>query len=85
MASRSTSATWNGTATTLVSKTTGGVPGNGDSDEPAISRDGRFLGFESLSTNFPGGLGGTDSQVYVRNRSRDNAHPGEQEHRRLPR
>lgn len=58
--------------TSLVSKTTGGVPGNADSDDPAISRDGRFLGFESQSTNLPGGLGGVEDQVYVRNRPQGN-------------
>jgi hypothetical protein len=58
--------------TTLVSKTTGGVTGNGDSFDPSISRNGRFLGFESESTNFPGGLGAPDAQVYLRNRRQGN-------------
>ncbi len=53
--------------TSLVSKTTGGVPGNNYSEDPAISRDGRFLGFESRSGNLPGGMGGT-IKAYVRDR-----------------
>lgn len=58
--------------TSLVSKTTGGVPANNGSFDPAISRDGRFLGFESESTNLPGGLGSPDAQVYLRNRRQGN-------------
>jgi Tol biopolymer transport system component len=53
--------------TRLVSRTTDGVPANADSEDPSISTDGRFLGFESEATNLPGGLGVAD-QVYVRNR-----------------
>jgi TolB protein len=56
--------------TSLVSQTTGGAPADGDSEDPAISRDGRFLGFESQATNLPGGLGVAD-QVYVRDRLRN--------------
>jgi Tol biopolymer transport system component len=40
--------------TRLVSKTTGGDPADGDSEEPAISRNGRYVAFESTdSTNLP--------------------------------
>ncbi len=51
--------------TKLISKTSGGTPANDDSEDPAISPNGRILGFESEATNLPGGLG-TDDQVYVR-------------------
>ncbi len=52
--------------TRLVSKTTGGSPADEDSEDAAISPNGRFVGFESESSNLPGGLGGADDQVYVR-------------------
>lgn len=54
--------------TTLISKTSGGDPANADSEDSFVSRNGRFLGFESQATNLPGGLGGTDDQIYVRDR-----------------
>jgi len=41
----------NGT-TTRVSEATGGAEANGFSDTPSISRDGRFVVFESNATNF---------------------------------
>jgi hypothetical protein len=50
----------------LISKTSGGTPANDDSEDPAISPNGRVVGFESESTNLPGGLGGGDDEVYVR-------------------
>ena len=37
--------------TTLVSATPGGQPGNGDSDDPVISPDGRYVAFLSQATN----------------------------------
>ncbi|MGH2925144.1 MAG: TolB family protein [Solirubrobacterales bacterium] len=52
--------------TTLVSKTDGGSPADADSDDPAVSPNGRMVAFESDSSNLPGGLGG-DSQAYIRN------------------
>lgn len=36
-----------------------GTPGNGPSDNPALSEDGRFVAFESTATNFAPGLTGT--------------------------
>jgi Tol biopolymer transport system component len=51
--------------TTLVSKTNGGTPADDDSEDAAISPNGRIIGFESEASNLPGGLG-TDDQVYVR-------------------
>jgi Tol biopolymer transport system component len=50
----------------LISKTSGGTPANDDSEDPAISPNGRIVGFESESTNLPGGLGGGDDEIYVR-------------------
>lgn len=52
--------------TKLVSKTTAGEAANDESDDSEISRNGRFVGFESVATNLPHGLGGLDDQVYVR-------------------
>ncbi len=52
--------------TKLVSKTNGGDPADGGgSYDPAISDDGRFVGFESSATNLPGSVPPYD-QVYVR-------------------
>jgi hypothetical protein len=52
--------------TRLVSKTSGGSPANADSEDPAITPNGLIVGFESESTNLPGGLGAGDDQIYVR-------------------
>jgi hypothetical protein len=51
--------------TRLVSKTSGGSPADDDSEDSAISPNGKFVGFESEASNLPGGLGG-DDQVYIR-------------------
>jgi hypothetical protein len=51
--------------TKLVSKTTGGTPANQDSQDPAISLNGRVVAFESEASNLPGGGSGKD-QAYVR-------------------
>jgi Tol biopolymer transport system component len=54
--------------TRLISKTTGGEPADGDSEDAAISANGRFVAFESEgSSNLPGS-NGTDDQVYVHDR-----------------
>ena len=52
--------------TKLVSKSGNGAPGDDGSYDPGISDDGRFVNFESYATNFPGSLGPTYLQVYVR-------------------
>ncbi len=61
-----------GTATTaLVSVSGDGAsPGNGESYNPVISSDGRFVAFVSLATNLvtnppPGGFDGVTPQVFV--------------------
>lgn len=43
----------------FVSITADGQPGNGLSDNPALSQDGRHVVFESTATNFAPGLDGT--------------------------
>jgi Tol biopolymer transport system component len=54
--------------TTLISKdnTVIPVPGNGVSASPAISSDGRFVAFASLSTNL--GAAGGNQQIYIHDR-----------------
>ena len=52
--------------TTVVSKSSAGIFGNGTSSVPAISADGRYVAFVSTSTNLVGGVNGT--QVYLHDR-----------------
>ncbi|HEX6206730.1 MAG TPA: hypothetical protein VF058_00050 [Actinomycetota bacterium] len=52
--------------TRLVSKFAG-QPGTGDSYDPSISGDGRYVSFTSTASNFPGGDGATE-QIYVHDR-----------------
>jgi Tol biopolymer transport system component len=53
--------------TRLVSKTSGGKPAaGGDSVEPTVSANGRYVVFASEATNFPGGIGG----IFVRDMKR---------------
>lgn len=55
--------------TRLVSKTTGGDPAEGGpSSDPAISRNGRFVAFESEADNLPGAGATLDDQTYVHDR-----------------
>jgi hypothetical protein len=54
--------------TTLVSQSTAGVHGNGDSLNPSISDDGRYVTFESLSSNLVNDHTYTGCQVYLRDR-----------------
>ena len=49
--------------TTVISKSSTGVIGDGASSAPAISADGRFMAFVSASTNLVAGVSGT--QIYV--------------------
>lgn len=55
-----------GHGTSLVSKDNSSPPvsGNGSSDEPAVSANGRFVAFSSISTNL--GAAGFNQQIYVR-------------------
>ena len=65
--------------TTVVSKSSAGIIGDGVSSAPAISADGRFVSFVSASTNLVTSVSGT--QIYVHDRqtgqttlvSKDNA------------
>jgi Tol biopolymer transport system component len=49
----------------LVGKTSGGSPANDDTEDPAISPNGKIVGFESEASNLPGGASG-DDESYVR-------------------
>lgn len=50
----------------LVSQSSGGVVGDGVSNTPAISSNGRFVAFVSVSTNLVTGVSG--QQIYLRDR-----------------
>ncbi len=52
--------------TTVVSKSSAGIIGDGTSSAPAISADGRYVAFASTSTNLVTGVSGT--QIYVHDR-----------------
>jgi Tol biopolymer transport system component len=54
----------NGT-TTRISKSTAGVQGNGNSHNPAVSSDGRFVVFESDATNFATSDTNTAADVFI--------------------
>jgi hypothetical protein len=49
----------------LVSQSTGGVPGNDVSEQPAISADGRYVAFRSVATNLATDVGAF-SDIFVR-------------------
>jgi Tol biopolymer transport system component len=55
--------------TTVVSKSSAGTTGDGTSNAPAISADGRYVAFASASTNLVAGVSGT--QIYVHDRQTD--------------
>ncbi len=60
---------WVARQTSLVSLSPGGTQGNGNSDSPAISGNGRYVAFVSSSTNLvPGGTNGK-FQTFVKDRS----------------
>jgi Tol biopolymer transport system component len=52
-----------------VSLTSGGAQGNGRSATPAISQDGRFVAFDSDSTNLVSGDANGATDVFLRDRS----------------
>ncbi len=52
--------------TTVVSKSSAGIIGDGASSAPAISADGRYLAFVSTSTNLVTGVNGT--QIFLHDR-----------------
>jgi hypothetical protein len=54
-----------GNATTLVSQDTGGTAGNGASNQPTISADGRFVAFTSGAALAPT-PGGSGTQIFLR-------------------
>jgi Fibronectin type III domain/WD40-like Beta Propeller Repeat len=53
-------------AVTEISLSTGGVVGNAASEFPTISSDGRFVAFDSTSTNLVAGVTSGVAQVYLR-------------------
>jgi Tol biopolymer transport system component len=53
----------------LVSRSTAGQPGNGDSQSPSISRDGLFVAFASSASNLVLGDGNNDADIFVYSRS----------------
>jgi Tol biopolymer transport system component len=53
--------------TELVSVSSGGVHGNTHSRDPVLSADGRFVAFESQSSNLVAGAGG--GQIFLRDRT----------------
>ena len=55
--------------TTVISKSSAGIIGDGTSSAPAISADGRYVAFASASTNLVAGVSGT--QIYVHDRQTD--------------
>lgn len=52
--------------TTLVSRTSGGEAGSGDSYDASVSGTGRYISFASTATNLPGS--GSNAQIYLRDR-----------------
>jgi Tol biopolymer transport system component len=54
--------------TTLVSVATDGTPGNSTSLDPSISDDGRYVAFQSLSTNFIEGDTNNRRDVFLHDR-----------------
>jgi Tol biopolymer transport system component len=59
-----------GPVTKLASKTSSGVPANGDSFAPAVSASGRYVAFESDADNLPGD--DAVNNVYVHDRQTGN-------------
>lgn len=53
---------------TLVSISTDGTLANGDSTNPALSADGRFVAFDSVASNLVDGDGGDFRDVFVHDR-----------------
>ena len=53
-------------AVTLLSADDAGNPGNGSSESPSISANGRFVVFESLANNLVAGDGNGQRDVFVR-------------------
>ena len=54
--------------TTRVSVDSAGTQGDGDSSDPSISADGRYVAFDSLATNLVAGDTNAFSDVFVRDR-----------------
>ncbi len=57
--------------TAIVSLSTTGQPGNGESALPSLSEDGRFVAFKSAATNLVRGDSNSAGDVFVRDRTRN--------------
>ena len=57
---------WQTNQTSLVSRNAVGIAGNGDSSQPTISSNGQFVAFTSLATNLAATLGGSGTQIFLR-------------------
>jgi hypothetical protein len=57
---------WQTNQTSLVSKNAVGSAGNGASSQPTISSNGQFVAFTSLATNLTATLGGSGTQIFLR-------------------
>ena len=55
-----------GNTTTLVSQNTLSITGDGASSQPTISADGRYVAFTSAATNLAPIIGGSGSQIFLR-------------------
>jgi len=56
----------------IISKSSSGTPGNGDSFEAAMSSDARFVAFTSMATNLSGSAITRQRHVYLRDRQSGN-------------
>ncbi len=54
--------------TTLISKNSSGIPGNGDSSEPAVSGNGRFVAFWSFADNLVPDDTNGKSDIFIHDR-----------------
>jgi uncharacterized repeat protein (TIGR01451 family) len=54
--------------TELISQSSSGQVGNGDSHSPSVSADGRFVAFQSLADNFVPETNLPDEDIFVRDR-----------------
>jgi len=57
---------WQTNQTFLVSQDASGNAGNGASSQPTISSNGQFVAFTSLATNLAATLGGSGTQIFLR-------------------
>ena len=56
---------FNANTNLLISQSAGGIVGNGQSDQPAISWDGRFVAYRSAASNLVAGASNGFVQIYL--------------------